>query len=263
MEKKMKKVLYSLLIVAFLFAVSNVTAFAQKPDEELTKDEAIIRIQEFQKNIQDLQASLQGLDGNVESLKKELEATKAKLKECQETYYKILGVTDADIAKFRQTLGVIEGKIRDMRKFSDDELADKKDEIQALENELNTLRGNKITIIREFYDKIISLARDIRSLYREKKIKNYTVGTWAENRDCLWNIAAKADIYGDPFQWPKIWQNNTEQIKNPDIIFPGQIFKILPPGPKTTDEMKAERKYWRKKHAMMQKQEEGAGKKGE
>lgn len=259
----MKKILYLFMLAAFVFSVSN-TVLAQLPDEQLTKDEAVIRIQEFQKNLQDLQAKLTGLDGDVEKLKAELEATKTSLKNCHEMYYKLLGVTDADIAKFRQQLGVIEGKIRDFRKFSDDELADKKEEIQALENELNALRGNKITCIREFFDKVIVVARDIRGLYREKKIKNYTVGTWAENKDCLWNISAKADIYGDPFQWPRIWQSNTEQIKNPDIIFPGQVFKIPPPGPKTTDEMKAERKYWRKKHAMVQqKLDEGAGKKGE
>ncbi len=260
----MKKIVYSLLMIAFVISVSNISLFAQLPDEQITKDEAVIRIQEFQKNLLDLQGKLSGLDADVEKLKQDIEATKTKLKDCQSMYYKLLGVTDADIANYKQLLGVVEGKIRDFRKFSDDELADKKDEIQALENELNALRGNKIACLREFYDKIIVMARDIRGLYREKKVKNYTVGTWAENKDCLWNISAKADIYGDPFQWPKIWQENSGQIKNPDIIFPGQIFKIPPPGPKTTDEMKAERKYWRKKHAMIQqKQDEGAGKKGE
>lgn len=260
----MKNKFYSLLLFALVLLASQFTLLSQvKIDEELTKDEAVIRIQEFQANILSLQSKLQGLDADVEQLKRDLENTKTALKDCQDMYYKLLGVTDADIQNYRQNLGVIEGKIRDMRRFSDDELADKKDEIQALENELNLLRGNKIACIREYYEKVISLARDIRGLYREKKIKNYTVGTWAKDRDCLWNISGKSDIYGDPFQWPKIWQANTEQIKNPDIIFPGQVFKILPPGPKTTDEMKAERKYWRKKHAMMQKKEEEAGKKGE
>ena len=57
------------------------------------------------------------------------------------------------------------------------------------------------------------------------------------------------EIYGDPFQWPKIWQANTDQIRNPDIIHPGQVLKVPPAGPKTDDESKAERKYWRKKRA--------------
>jgi nucleoid-associated protein YgaU len=65
----------------------------------------------------------------------------------------------------------------------------------------------------------------------------------------LWNISGKAEIYGDPFQWPKIWQANTDIIRNPDIIHPGQVLKIPPPGPKTDEETKAERRYWRDKNA--------------
>ena len=47
----------------------------------------------------------------------------------------------------------------------------------------------------------------------------------------------------------KNWQANTDQIRNPDIIHPGQVLKVPPAGPKTDDESKAERKYWRKKRA--------------
>lgn len=41
--------------------------------------------------------------------------------------------------------------------------------------------------------------------------------------DCLWNLAFT--FMGNPFQWPQIWQNNS-YIKNPDLIFPGDILKI-------------------------------------
>ncbi len=41
--------------------------------------------------------------------------------------------------------------------------------------------------------------------------------------DCLWNLAFT--FLGNPFQWPLIWQNNT-YIKNPDLIYPGDLLKI-------------------------------------
>ncbi|MCK5599164.1 LysM peptidoglycan-binding domain-containing protein [bacterium] len=44
--------------------------------------------------------------------------------------------------------------------------------------------------------------------------------------DCLWNIAKKEKIYGDPFQWPKIYKENKDQIRDPDLIFPKQVFRI-------------------------------------
>lgn len=257
----MKKI-YSILILAMFLSLFVNNSFAQKPDEELTKDEAVIRIQEFQASVADLKNKLQGLDDDISRLKNELQETIQKFKNCRDSYYSLLGATDADIEKYRQALGVIEGKVRQMSRLSNDELAEKKDEVAALENDLNKMRTNKISCINEFYNKIISLARDIKGLYREPSTKKYVVGTWAENRDCLWNIAGKTEIYGDPFQWPKIWQGNNEVIKNPDIIQPGWTLIIPKPGPKSTDEIKAERKYWRNKRAAMEKSTD-TGKKAE
>ena len=46
--------------------------------------------------------------------------------------------------------------------------------------------------------------------------------------DCLWRIAGYSDIYGDPFQWTRIYQRNRDQIQNPSLIYPGQRF-VIPP----------------------------------
>ena len=44
--------------------------------------------------------------------------------------------------------------------------------------------------------------------------------------DNLWNISGKSSIYGDSYQWPLIYKANRTQIKDPDLIFPGQNFDI-------------------------------------
>ncbi len=44
--------------------------------------------------------------------------------------------------------------------------------------------------------------------------------------ESLWRIAGYDHIYGNPLQWPIIYQANTDRIKNPDLIFPGQTFVI-------------------------------------
>lgn len=75
----------------------------------------------------------------------------------------------------------------------------------------------------------------------------YTVGTWARDRDCLWNIAKKPKIYDNPFLWPKIWQGNRDQIKNPDLIYQGQKLKIPPKAVLTSEETKALNSYWARK----------------
>jgi nucleoid-associated protein YgaU len=58
--------------------------------------------------------------------------------------------------------------------------------------------------------------------------KSYTVKLIPERRDCLWRISEYDFIYKDPWKWPLIWKANKDQIQDPDLIFPGQVFKIPP-----------------------------------
>lgn len=45
--------------------------------------------------------------------------------------------------------------------------------------------------------------------------------------DCLWRISAMDHIYGNPFMWPLIWDNNKGLIKDhPDLIYPDWTFQI-------------------------------------
>jgi nucleoid-associated protein YgaU len=61
----------------------------------------------------------------------------------------------------------------------------------------------------------------------EEAARIYVVGTWQRDRDCLWNIAKKPRFYGDPWKWKRIYKANTDKIKDPDLIYPGQ--KLLVP----------------------------------
>lgn len=44
--------------------------------------------------------------------------------------------------------------------------------------------------------------------------------------DNLWNISAKDETYGNPYQWPLIYKANSDQIKDADLIYAGQVFSI-------------------------------------
>lgn len=67
--------------------------------------------------------------------------------------------------------------------------------------------------------------------------KTYTVQWRKKNTDCLWRIALK--VYNDASFWPVIYIANKDQIKDPDLIFPGQKFKI-PAKPEKRPEYKPE-----------------------
>ncbi len=52
----------------------------------------------------------------------------------------------------------------------------------------------------------------------------YKVRYIPERRDCLWRIAEK--FYKEPLYWKKIYEVNTNLIKDPDLILPDQMLKI-------------------------------------
>ncbi|MFY7998304.1 MAG: hypothetical protein ACOVSW_06855 [Candidatus Kapaibacteriota bacterium] len=249
---------FYLLSVSLFLAFSTV-AFAQqatttaldpnKPDEQLTKDEADVRIKQFRETVTGLEAQLKQNDDKLNTATKKLADVQKAAADCDSAFYALVSASKADVDAFRQRLGVLEGKVRELKALSDDALSekDKQDQVRALENELNAMRKEKIALLPEFYNKIMTLAKEIKGLYRERKTNTYTVGTWAENRECLWNISARNEIYDDAFLWPKIWVANKSIIRNPDIIYPGQEFQIPAKADKTSEEMKAERKYWRMK----------------
>jgi len=258
MKKSLKLGLFLAFISLPVFAAKVPLPPENKPDLELTCDEADARIEAYTNRVN-------GLSTNLENIKKEVAAAEGELarhienqKKCEEDILRIMStfcgytVMEPDLESYRQKLGVLEGKVRQMRTLSNDELADRRVEVVQLDNECNELCKDKLSIIPEFYDRINALKRDIKGLYRERNISGYKVGTWAQDKDCLWNIAGKMEIYGNPFQWPKIWQANTKIIRNPDIIYPGQILQIPPPGPKTDAETRAERKYHRDRNAAEQ-----------
>jgi len=58
--------------------------------------------------------------------------------------------------------------------------------------------------------------------------KRYKVRLIPEARDCLWRIAGYRYIYRNARLWPRIYRANRGKIKNPDLIYPGQVFEIPP-----------------------------------
>jgi nucleoid-associated protein YgaU len=248
-------------LILIALAIATTSAFAQmapdsKPDAELTKKEAELRIIDWENKIKDLEARLAKAKSNNEDVKTQLANAQKNLKDCRDAYAALVGASEADINKFREDLGRLEGRVREYKKLTNDELADKRTEIEQLQADYFTFRNNKIAALEEFYSRVVSLGVDINGLFREKETKTYTVGTWAENKDCLWNIAGRTEIFGDPFLWPKIWQQNKDIIRNPDLIYQGQVFTLPKKAEKTSDEQKAERKYWRNKRAAQEKAKE-------
>ena len=239
----------SLLTVALglFFMASSSLVLAQQ--EEMTEEQAAQKIQKLEQRSAELKRQQSTLDAQLDEKNTVLAQKKADYDKCVDELYALVGATRADIDAYDARLKRLENKIAELLRLSPMDLLARKGEVDEAEAEYNNLAGNKISLLPAFYDRVQRVGENIRVLRDtlSKAEKTYVVGTWSKDRDCLWNIAKKPDIYGDAFKWPKIWQKNRDQIKNPDIIHPGQVLKVPAPAPLTAEEESAARRYYRQK----------------
>jgi nucleoid-associated protein YgaU len=246
---------YIVLFASFIFLSGLNSAFAQK---KMTPEEADAKIKDLTAKVNDLKAQQKQLDMDVETLSAKKTLRQTELEKCGDDIYALVGATKEQTEAFRQKLEAVEKKIDDLSKLSNKDLFDRKSEIDDVQKQADELKGSKISLLPMFYDRVQALQGKIDNLKASlvSAEKTYTVGTWSKDRDCLWNISKKPDIYDNPLLWPKIWQGNKEQIKDPDILQPGWVLKIPSKAPLSDDETKSARRYWMKKKEEAKKEAE-------
>ncbi|MBN1301707.1 MAG: LysM peptidoglycan-binding domain-containing protein [Melioribacteraceae bacterium] len=206
---------FAVLSILLLFSAN---IFAQ--EKEMTEEEWQSEINRLTAQKNELTKELNSLQNDVNNLK----STKTGLQsydDCMNELYALVGASEAEVAKFRTQIADVNGRIGN-------DNYDKEDIVAQWEN----LSKNKISALPEFFDKVHNqMKRALDAWDQKPKEIMYTV----VRGDHLWGIAKKKEHYGNGFAWPVIYRANRDQIKDPDLIYPKQVFKI----PNLTEEEKA------------------------
>jgi nucleoid-associated protein YgaU len=242
----MKKILLLSLFVFVLF----VTVTPLIAQEEMTKEQWQEQMKTLKEKQTNLQSELTKLTGEVDGLKVQSQKLDVDILACEDGLYALLGLTRADIEAFDKELAQMENRVAELQRMSDAELVNYKDELVKLDARIKEMAASKITLIPRYGDRVKALQDKITGLLNSiQKEKTYTVGTWGRDRDCLWNIAKKKDIYANAWMWPKIWQGNRDMIKDPDVIKPKWVLKIPDAKELSKEEKSAANRYYRQKVA--------------
>ncbi len=212
---KISKYLLTVLSLLLLFTVSIVAQ-----EEEMTSDEWEAEMARLRAQKDALNQQITQEQTDISKLKDQL-AGMQSYEDCQNELYALVGATKADVDNFGNAVNELNGKIG--RK--EGPKADR-------QKDLDALKSNKLSALPQFYDKVHNQMQSAMDSWVEAPTEwQYTV----VSGDCLWNIAKKKDYYGNGFAWPKIYKANRDKIKNPDLIYPKQVFTI----PQLTEEEKA------------------------
>jgi len=221
---KLTKLLVYFLSVIFLLSLSS---FAQ--EEEMTEEEWEAEMTRLTGQKQALTSEIETLNADIENLK----TVKAGLQDpeqCTDELYAMVGATRSDVNNFRNAVNELDGKIKRKESPKTDRQAD-----------LDALKMNKISALPEFFDKVHNKMQKALDDWQDAPpVISYTV----VKGDHLWGIARKKEHYGNGFAWPVIYNANRDKIKNPDLIYPNQVFSIPP----LTEEEKAKYEKLRKNY---------------
>jgi len=141
-----------------------------------------------------------------------------------------------NLAAARDVLANIDAALSDLGEDKGGELfVSRKDSLRDLEAKTESqLRGSGCNLLaaEEGSKTLLSGAKELLA-----DINSYALSVKAKKAaapvlhsvvrgECLWRIAGYSSLYSDPFLWPLIYSANRDQIKDPDLIFPGQVFEV-------------------------------------
>jgi len=241
-------------MMIILASVLVVSAVAQ----DMTKEEWQKQMQELTARRDQLASRLSALQSEVSNLRQQDAAKIAELQKCEDELLALVGATEETARVYETELARIDRWLDELARLSNQDLWNRKKELDDIQASINNAKKNKLSAVPKYYDRLANQQSRLdglkRSLDAMMASMTYTVGTWSKDRDCLWNIAKKPTIYDNAFLWPKIWQGNRDQIKNPDIIHPGQKLKIPMKAELTAEEKSATRSYWQAKKSTQMEQ---------
>ena len=177
------------------------------------------------KNIKDAWDNISKADAALKeaALKTWKEYAAANIKAAEEAIQKLSASSYRE--SFAADLQKAEGLVKESKSLYDKE--DYKESGIRSEEALAVLNSISIAIEQK-----AEAAKIDESTGKYSAVSEYVVKYNPKNRDCLWRIAMY--VYKDARLWPLIYIANKDQIKDPDLIFPGQKF-IVPAIPGTVN----------------------------
>lgn len=210
------------IVLALVLATGSTPCLAQ---EEMTMKEYNQQLLEWQNRERVAKDEIAKCETESEALRAQISDLEGQTKEVWNEIYAALGVTEADVNAYRAELDDLDKQLNALAALSPEELFKRRKEVDAIEQKLNEMKGSRIAMLTEMMNKIAALEGKIAQL-RAKMPKGLYDEYTVVRGDYLWRISKKSEVYGDPMQWIRIYSYNKDQIKDADLIYPDQIFKI-------------------------------------
>ncbi len=173
--------------------------------------------------------------------KQKMEEAKVAVNGADERFKDIVPEKVADaglrdrVARLKETLAAA----REAQKSGEQKYGSRQYENSITESEeairLSKIIDEQLVALKQSFTTVTKRGNTTEPKKTEPKTEPVAEGTWKRYKvrrkkpvDCLWRIAAYKFHYGNPWLWRKIYEANKSKIKNPNLIYPGQVLRIPP-----------------------------------
>jgi nucleoid-associated protein YgaU len=219
------KVMKIFLFLVLVLALSSVSIAQSYNYEEMEMDEYNALLQEWQARLDAANQGIAATDTKIADVTKQTDDVQGQIDGVWDEIYAALGSSRAEDEVFKKEIQALRAEVSAVLGMSPDEIYRRKAELQGFKDRLAGFRSNNLALLSDNMAALDNIESMI--MQAEEKGKPAQPDVYTVNRgDFLWRIAGMNDIYGDPYAWSRIYTTNRDQIKDPDLIYPAQIFQI-------------------------------------
>jgi hypothetical protein len=213
-------------IIAALILFLSIAVFAQSYDyEEMSMDEYRAELAKWEQRLADANAALQAEGARCQQTQDEMATVQEEIDATWNEIYALLGTDEAGYKSFLSQLRDLESELQGFVALSPEDIYARKGEIEGFKQRYQEFLKDKRSLGNQAQDILARIKNLIDEA--ENKAQPAAAGRYEVVRgDYLWKIARKPEIYGDAFAWIRIYTYNRDQIQNPDLIYPRQVFRI-------------------------------------
>ncbi|MFH0881415.1 MAG: LysM peptidoglycan-binding domain-containing protein [bacterium] len=248
-------------MMAALFLVPSIAAAQNK----MSYQQYQAQLEQFKQREDSAKQRINELNVENAKLQTELDGLDAQIGQVWQKIYKDLAIEPADLRKFADELDAIGAALDGYDAMSADDLKRNRTGLDVLQKRIDKVAENRAAVLSRYKTIINRLNTHIDDLKsgRTRPKPEIVSGTAPETTpgakpgmgpsmtstpksretlggmptkkgvmytvirgDYLWKIAAMKQHYGDGMKWMRIYSVNRNQIKNPDLIYPKQVFYI-------------------------------------
>jgi nucleoid-associated protein YgaU len=220
---KISTKIFLTLVIGLLSLALVAPAVAQ--EKKMTMEEYNNELNAAKQREADAKAEIAKLDAEMAQLQQELASVDQQTTQTWDEIYTMVGTDRAGVEAYRTQMRQLEADIDGLMAISPEELFKRRAELDQLQARLDEMKKSNISKLTEMQDWLATMEGKMTQLRARMPKAIYDQYTVVKG-DYLWRISKKQDIYGDPYQWMRIYSYNRDMIKNPDLIYPDWNLKI-------------------------------------